>query len=151
MVVGDGAGAGKERKRMKDPAEDKRERVTIVSPKDLEISYFCGSGAGGQARNKVASGVQIKHTESGAIGRASDTRSQDQNKRAAFLRLLEDPRMKFFLAREVYRVKQGETLEQTVENDMKPDKLKCEVKIDGKWVEVPFEYFDSPEARIEIS
>lgn len=77
--------------------EEKR-RVTILSKKDLDVSYYCGPGAGGQARNKVASGVQIIHRESGAIGRAHDSRSQADNKKNAFQRLLATPQMKFWLA-----------------------------------------------------
>lgn len=129
---------------------DNRERVTILSKKDLKFSYFCGSGAGGQARNKVHSGVQITHEESGAIGRASDSRSLDQNKKAAFERLLKDPRMKFFLSRKVYEVRQGETLEQTIERDMRPEHLRFEVKnAAGQWEAVTVEYFESETAKEE--
>lgn len=113
-----------------------QDRITILSEKDLAVSYFCGSGPGGTNRNKVASGVLIQHEESGASGRASDSRSQVDNKRAAFKRLLEHPRMKFWLAKQVYAIRQGETLEQTVEKDMDPKNLKIEVKdADGRWVE----------------
>lgn len=127
-----------------------RERVTILSKKDLKFSYFCGSGAGGQARNKVHTGVQITHEESGAIGRASDSRSLDQNKQSAFKRLLNDPRMKFFLAKAVYEVKHGETIEQTLEKEMTPKNLKFEVKNGcGQWEEVSNEYFESETAKEE--
>jgi hypothetical protein len=127
---------------------DERQRVRIVSPKDLDVSYFCGSGAGGQARNKVASGVQIIHRETGAIGRASDTRSQAENKKSAFQRLLKHPRMKFFIAAKVFEVRQGETLDQAVEQDMNPEKLKFEIKnAEGKWEEVPVNYFDGEAAK----
>ena len=128
---------------------EEKQKITIVSRKDLEISYFCGSGPGGQARNKVASGVQIKHTESGAIGRASNSRSQDQNKKAAFERLLKDPKMKFFLAKKLYEIKKGQTLEEEVENEMKNlANFKIEVKDEnGKWTEVKDNYFNSKEAN----
>ncbi len=129
---------------------DNRERVTILSAKDLDISYFCGSGAGGQARNKVASGVQMRHEESGAIGRASDSRSQHDNKKSAFQRLLADPRMKFWLARKVHEVKLGEKLEAVIERETTPDKLKYEIKnAAGNWEEVWEEYFNSAAAKGE--
>lgn len=128
-----------------------KQRVTILSLKDLEVSYFCGSGAGGQARNKVASGVQMRHEESGAIGRASDSRSQHENKRSAFKRLIADPRMKFWLAKKVYEVKAGETVEQMVLDETKPENLIHEIKnAAGQWERVSAEYFDSEAAR-EIS
>jgi protein subunit release factor B len=130
--------------------EEQKQTINIVSKKDLEVSYFCGSGAGGQARNKVASGVQIKHTESGAIGRASDSRSQDQNKRAAFLRMTESPQFKFWLAGKLYEIKQGEKLEDEINREMDNHKnFKYEIKVDNKWVEVPGEFFEKPEAKIE--
>jgi protein subunit release factor B len=112
------------------------DRVTILSQKDLKVSYFCGSGAGGTNRNKVASGVLIQHEESGASGRASDSRCQIDNKRSAWDRLLKDPKMKFWLAKQVYAIRQGETLEQTVAKDMDRKNLKIEVKDEnGRWVE----------------
>jgi protein subunit release factor B len=128
-----------------------RQRITILSKKDLSFSTFCGSGAGGQARNKVHSGCQIRHEESGATGRASDSRSLEQNKQSAFKRLLEDPRMKFWLAKKVYEVKAHETVEQTLEKETQPDNLKFEVKNAlGRWEEVPNAYFET-EAAKEVS
>lgn len=127
-------------------------KVTILSLKDLNVSYFCGSGAGGQARNKVASGVQMRHEESGAMGRASDSRSQHDNKRAAFERLLKDPRMKFFIARRLHEIRSGESLEDEIKRETADDKLKFEVKnAKGFWEEVPVSYFDSETAKEECA
>jgi len=118
-------------------------RVTILSEKDLAVSYFCGSGPGGTNRNKVATGVLIQHEDSGASGRASDSRSQLDNKRAAWQRLLADPKMKFWMSKQVYAIRQGETLEETVDRDMRDENLKFEVKdADGRWKEVPPSYFE---------
>jgi protein subunit release factor B len=130
------------------PESEAKERVTILSIKDLDVSYFCGSGAGGQARNKVASGVQMRHEESGAIGRASDSRSQHDNKAEAFRRLCADPRMKFWLAKKVQEVRLGETVEASIARDTKAENLKYEIKnAKGQWEEVNADYFDSPAAR----
>ena len=127
-----------------------RERVTILSKKDLDFSYFCGSGAGGQARNKVHSGCQIRHEESGAIGRASDSRSLEQNKQSAFKRLIEDPRMKFWLAKKVYEIRQQETMEETIEKETSAANLKFEVKdAQGRWEQVPESYFETAAAKAE--
>ena len=127
---------------------ESREKITILSQKDLEISYFCGSGPGGQAKNKVASGVQMKHSESGAIGRASDSRSQHENKKTAFRRLLETPKMKFWLAKRLYEIKAGETIEEEIAKETSPENLRFEIKDEmGKWVEVPSSYFDSDSAK----
>lgn len=126
------------------------QKITLASRKDFDVSYFCGSGAGGQARNKVASGVQILHRESGAIGRASDSRSQADNKASAFQRLLKTPQMKFWLARKKYEVQMHETLEETVERDVSGDACKYEIKNAlGQWEEVSKEYFESIAAKEE--
>lgn len=130
--------------------ETPRETITILSQKDLDISYFCGSGAGGQARNKVASGVQMRHEESGAMGRASDSRSQHDNKKSAFKRLMEDPRMKFWLAKKVHEVRMGETIESEIAKETTKDKVKYEIKnAVGKWEEVDESYFDTVAAKEE--
>jgi len=49
----------------------KGERITLVSKKDLDISYFVGTGAGGQNKQKNATGCQMIHRASGALGRCS--------------------------------------------------------------------------------
>lgn len=125
-------------KNIEKPKEETRERITLATRKDFDVSYFCGSGKGGQAKNKVASGVQIIHRESGAIGRASDTRSQAENKAEAFRRLLQTPKMKFWLLKKKFEVEQEKTVEEAVFVETQDKFLKVEVKDEnGKWVEVP--------------
>ena len=129
---------------------DEKIRVSIATKKDFDVSYYCGSGAGGQARNKVASGVQIIHRDSGAIGRAHDSRSQADNKKNAFQRLLATPKMKFWIAQRVYEVKANETMEETVERDCADKNLKYEIKnAYGQWEEVPASYFEGETAKEE--
>jgi len=113
-----------------------REKISIAKPGDFDVSYFCGSGPGGQARNKVASGVQIIHRESGAIGRASDSRSQADNKANAFRRLVKTPKMQFWITKKLFEIQQKETLEESVERDLRDEYLRIEVKRDNKWVKV---------------
>ncbi|MDO8633144.1 MAG: peptide chain release factor-like protein [Candidatus Wildermuthbacteria bacterium] len=54
--------------------------------KDSEVDYFRGSGPGGQRRNKVETGVRLRHA-SGIVVEAVNSRSQTQNKETAFARL----------------------------------------------------------------
>lgn len=125
-------------KTIQKPKEDTRERITLATRKDFDVSYFCGSGKGGQAKNKVHSGVQIIHRESGAIGRASDTRSQAENKAEAFRRLMKTPQMKFWLLRKKFELEQERTIEQAVGAETQDQFLRFEIKDDaGNWVEVP--------------
>lgn len=64
-------------------------------PTDLEslkkvvtAEFFVGSGPGGQNRNKVESGVRLRHP-SGIVVEAEDTPSQARNRDIAFERLRE--------------------------------------------------------------
>lgn len=116
--------------------QDNRERIRLASKEDFDVSYFCGSGKGGQAKNKVASGVQIIHRETGAIGRASDSRSQADNKKEAFKRLLATPKMKFWLNKKLFEVRERQTIEDSIEKELTPDKLRIEVQRSGRWTEV---------------
>lgn len=115
--------------------EDKREKITILTRKDLDISYFRGSGDGGQNKQKTSSGVMMVHRETGAIGRASDSRCQHTNKKTAFKRLCAHPKMKFWFAKKAYELQNKESMEKTVERAMQPHNLVVEVKdSSGRWV-----------------
>jgi len=114
-----------------------REKITILTKKDCDISYFIGSGAGGQNRQKNHTGVQIQHRESGATGRCSESRSREQNKKQAFLNLTKTPKFKVWLNKKLYEIQQNETIEETVEKQMKAENLVVEMKKDGKWI--PYE------------
>ncbi len=58
-----------------------------VRKEDLEITYYRGSGAGGQRRNKVATAVRMVHIPTGTVTRAEEHAKQGQNKKAAFKRM----------------------------------------------------------------
>ncbi len=115
-------------------SKDSRVKITLVSAKDCDISYFKGSGNGGQNKQKTSSGCQIIHRESSAIGRCSETRSQFDNKKTAFIRLTETPKFKFWLNKKLYELQNQETIEETVEKMMRSDNLLVEVLKDGKWI-----------------
>jgi len=63
----------------------------VISPeellKDCEIRRVRRSGPGGQHRNKVETGIVIKHRPTGVTAEASERRSQSENRRQAIFRL----------------------------------------------------------------
>lgn len=65
-----------------------KELLFSLTKKDFRIDTFRSGGKGGQHQNTSDSGVRITHIESGAIGESREERSQFQNKKKAFERLV---------------------------------------------------------------
>lgn len=113
----------------------KKELLFSVTKKDLDVQTFRSGGKGGQHQNKRESGVRIRHTESGATGESREERSQHQNKKIAFKRLVKNPKFKIWLNKKVREVIDKKTIEQRVMEMIKETNLKIEVQEDGKWVD----------------
>lgn len=58
-----------------------------ITKKDLRIDFYRGSGNGGQNRNKRDTACRITHIPTNTVTQAQEHRTQEQNKKAAFLRL----------------------------------------------------------------
>jgi hypothetical protein len=113
-----------------------RELLFKITRKDFDIKTFRSGGPGGQHQNKTDSGVRIVHRESGAVGESRSEKSQLTNKKLAFERLVESPKFRVWLNGKVIEAIEGKTIEQRVEEQMKPDKLKIEVVNEqGQWTE----------------
>lgn len=61
-----------------------------VTKDQLEISYYKGSGSGGQKKNKTSSGVRIKHIPTGMVAQCDENREQSKNKQVAFKKLCDE-------------------------------------------------------------
>lgn len=113
----------------------KKEKIFSLKKDDFEIQTFKSGGKGGQHQNKTDSGVRIIHKETGISSESRSEKSQHQNKKIAFKKLTENPKFKVWLNKKVYEIEKGKTTEQLVDEMMKPENLKVEVKDkDGKWV-----------------
>jgi len=115
----------------------KKEYLFSVTRKDLDVQTFRSGGPGGQNQNKRDTGVRIVHKESGAVGESREQRSQYQNKVTALRRMTETKKFKIWLNRKAWETIKGKTIEQVVDEQMTPDKLKVEgVNEQGQWEDI---------------
>jgi len=103
-----------------------------VTKDDCEWQYFRVGGNGGQKQNKTSSGARVIHHPSGARGESREQRSQLQNRKAAFKRMVETPQFKVWINRQLAS---GPTPEERVAQEMAPQNLKIETRVNGKWTE----------------
>jgi protein subunit release factor B len=112
----------------------KKELLFSITKKDFEIQTFPAGGPGGQKQNKTASAVRIIHKESGAVGESRTDRSQSINKKLALERLVANNKFKVWINKKVFELKNKKTIDQMVDEQLKSENLKVEVKDDeGKW------------------
>lgn len=109
----------------------KRELLFSITKKDLQITWFSGTGGGGQHRNKHQNCCRIKHLESGALVTGQEERSRKQNLQKAFRRLVEHPTFKNYIKIKASNVIVGKDrsqrkLQQMVDGAMKPENLRIE-------------------------
>lgn len=65
-----------------------RRKVLSITIKDCEVQTFRSGGPGGQNQNKRDTGVRIIHPPSGARGESREFRTQPENKKAAWMRMV---------------------------------------------------------------
>lgn len=113
-----------------------RKLLFSVTKKDLVIETFRCGGPGGQNQNKRDTGVRVRHPDSGAVGESREHRTQDENKRAAFRRMATSFKFRQWHFERLQEILGHESVEEWVDRQMDDQKIKTEVKVDGKWVEV---------------
>lgn len=106
------------------------ERVLSVSIADCEVQHFRSGGKGGQNQNKRDTGSRVIHHPSGARGESREQRSQLQNTKAAFLRMVESTEFRMWMGRQLLT---GPTPEERVAEQMRPENLRFEERKDGVW------------------
>lgn len=110
------------------------ELLFSITKKDLDISYFSGTGAGGQYRNKHQNCVRMIHRDSGASATGQSNRNRTANLKEAFKGLISSARFKVWHAKKVYETLTGESVEQRVEDAMASSNIKVETRnARGTW------------------
>jgi hypothetical protein len=117
-----------------------KQRILSITIKDCVVETFTCGGHGGSGKDTSNTGVRIRHLPSGAVGEGRDERYQIINKRRAFKRMAESPKMQKWLKAETARriglnLPLPEITSQDLDDMLTPDKLRIEHKINGKWVE----------------
>lgn len=117
-----------------------KELLLSLTKDDFEITYFSGSGAGGQHRNKHQDCVRIKHKETGLIATGQDQKSLAENKKNAFMRLVNKEEFKMWMkvktSEAVLEKRAEKPVHELLQEMMKPVHLKIEVKDEnGNWIE----------------
>lgn len=105
-----------------------RKKILSLSKTDFVFQTFRAGGKGGQKQNKTSSGARIVHTKSGATGECRNHRSQIQNKREAFKRLIASDTFQAWLKIEIARECGAlDKAEEEVDRLMHPDNILTEV------------------------
>lgn len=115
-----------------------RNRTLLFSltKKDFEITYFSGTGAGGQYRNKHQNCVRIKHKETGLIATGQSQRSREQNTKEAFNALVNKKEFKNWMKLKIAQItadKEAQALEinRLVDEAIRPENLLVETYDSG--------------------
>ena len=104
-----------------------RELLFSITKKDYEITYFNGTGKGGQHRNKHANCVRLKHKATGIIKVGQDQRSLDQNMRKAFQSMVQDKRFQDYIKLRASKESvNGDSIAEKVNKAMREENLKIE-------------------------
>lgn len=77
-----------------------KEKILSVTLKDCRVDTFRCGGKGGQKQNKTSSGARITHPPSGAVGESREERSQLQNKKKAFLKMVASSKFQAWIKRQ---------------------------------------------------
>jgi protein subunit release factor B len=109
-----------------------KHKVLSVTIHDCEVQTFRSGGKGGQNQNKRDTGVRVIHRPSGAVGESREQRSQLQNKRSAFLKMVNSPKFRLWI-----RMSTGKSalIDSQLEKDMAEENIRTEYRLNGRWTE----------------
>ena len=138
---------------MKYNVVEERELLFSLDKGDFTLEFFCTGGKGGQNQNKRKMGVRIKHAASGAVAESREERSQLQNRKIAFRRLVETEAFKKWHKIECSkRLGNLANIDDLVDRWMDDSNIKIEVKDEnGRWVEVGMDELDLSKIKAAIT
>lgn len=111
------------------------EKLFSITIKDFEIQTFRSGGKGGQNQNKRDTGVRLIHHPSGARAECREERSQLENKRRAFSKIVNSGKFKIWLNKEIIRREGEKSAEEKVAEQMVSTNIIVEIKDNDRWVE----------------
>lgn len=107
-----------------------KEKLLSLTRKDFRVETMRGTGAGGQKRNKTESKVRITHIATGITATSDFTRDQRKNRGIAFRSICKNPKFLSWLRQTSLRQK---SIDELVEDAMKPENIKIEVMKNRRW------------------
>ncbi len=111
-------------------------KVFSVTKKDFEITWFSGTGSGGQHRNKHQNCCRLKHKATGIIKTGQAHRERLKNQKDALHSMADDKYFRAWCVQRLAEMEGGPTIEEWIEEQMQPKNLIVQVRDDnGKWVE----------------
>lgn len=107
-----------------------KEKLFSIAKKDFTIQPFKGSGPGGQHKNKNATACRLIHKESGARAKSQVHKSFRQNRKEAFLKLINTKEFKLWHKRKCAELLTSQAEKEAwVDNMMQEKYLKVECGI----------------------
>lgn len=113
----------------------KRKKLFSVSISDCKVDTFTVGGRGGSGKDTSNTGVRVTHEASGAVGKASDTRSQSHNKQLAFVRMAETKDFQHWARLTAAKMQGQKSIGELVDEAMAPENIKVELRKDGVWID----------------
>ena len=108
-----------------------KELLFSVTSKDFEMQTFTVPGPGGGGKDTSRTGVRLVHPPSTAVGEGRETRSVTQNRKAAFVKLVNSEKFKQWHKLECAK-RMGKHVPETPEQIMeRVDKMIAEGLKDG--------------------
>jgi protein subunit release factor A len=107
-----------------------KQLIFSLTKKHFRVDTFRSGGKGGQNQNKRDTGVRITHIETGMMSECREERSQEQNKRRAFRKLVENTNFQHWIKTRAFEIVNN--VDRLVNEQMDEKNLKIEYFTPGE-------------------